>query len=148
MIAATSIKLGLIDIAVAGGMERYKLLNIETSRHFSNSIHSFDSLNRIVSFILYIHLIHFRFRSMSNCPYYLPKVRQGLRMGDGKVVDGMIKDGLWDAYGNYHMGVCAEFCSEKYKITREQQVKSKNTERNTENEKMRERERQRTKFAC
>jgi acetyl-CoA C-acetyltransferase len=43
-------------------------------------------------------------------------------MGDGKVVDGMIKDGLTDVYSNYHMGVCAELCSEKYKISREQQV--------------------------
>ncbi len=49
--------------------------------------------------------------SMSNAPYYLPKARAGLRLGHGEVVDGVIKDGLWDPYGNVHMGVCAELCS-------------------------------------
>eukprot|EP01121_Diplochlamys_sp_Union-15-3_P013473 TRINITY_DN4182_c0_g2_i2.p1 TRINITY_DN4182_c0_g2~~TRINITY_DN4182_c0_g2_i2.p1 ORF type:complete len:227 (-),score=42.41 TRINITY_DN4182_c0_g2_i2:36-716(-) len=59
--------------------------------------------------------------SMSNAPYYLPNARQGLRMGDGKVIDGAIKDGLWDPYGNYHMGVIAEKCAAKHNISREQQ---------------------------
>ena len=49
--------------------------------------------------------------SMSNAPYYLPRVRQGLRMGHSDVVDAVIKDGLWDPYGNVHMGMCAELCS-------------------------------------
>ena len=49
--------------------------------------------------------------SMSNAPYYLPRVRQGLRLGHADVVDGVIKDGLWDPYGNVHMGACAELCS-------------------------------------
>src|SRR5687768_2911851 len=42
--------------------------------------------------------------SMSNVPYYLPQARTGLRMGHGKVIDGMIHDGLWDPYGDFHMG--------------------------------------------
>jgi len=58
--------------------------------------------------------------SMSNVPYYLPQVRQGLRMGDNKVIDGL-KDGLHDPYGNYPMGVIAEKTAENHKITREQQ---------------------------
>jgi acetyl-CoA C-acetyltransferase len=59
--------------------------------------------------------------SMTNTPYYLDKARKGYRMGDGKIIDGMIYDGLWDPYGNTHMGNIAELCSREYKITREQQ---------------------------
>ncbi len=59
--------------------------------------------------------------SMSNAPYYLFKARNGYRMGDGKLVDGMIFDGLWDPYSNIHMGMCGEVCAEEYKIAREQQ---------------------------
>jgi acetyl-CoA C-acetyltransferase len=59
--------------------------------------------------------------SMSNCPYLLPQARTGYRLGDGKVVDSMIWDGLWDAYENFHMGNTGELVAEKYGITREQQ---------------------------
>ncbi len=59
--------------------------------------------------------------SMSNPPYYLPNARGGLRMGDSKLVDGMIFDGLWDIYSDTHMGTCAELCAEKYSFTREMQ---------------------------
>ncbi|RPI17063.1 MAG: thiolase family protein [Ignavibacteriae bacterium] len=59
--------------------------------------------------------------SMSNAPYYLDKARNGYRMGNGKIVDGMIHDGLWDPYGNVHMGNIGEMCATEYKITREQQ---------------------------
>src|SRR5580692_6580051 len=59
--------------------------------------------------------------SMSNVPYYLDKARSGYRMGDGKIVDGMIYDGLWDPYGNVHMGTCGDKCAAEYKFTREQQ---------------------------
>jgi acetyl-CoA C-acetyltransferase len=59
--------------------------------------------------------------SMSNVPYYLEKARGGYRMGDGKIVDGMIYDGLWDPYSNVHMGNCGDKCAAEYKFTREQQ---------------------------
>jgi acetyl-CoA C-acetyltransferase len=59
--------------------------------------------------------------SMSNAPYYLEKARSGYRMGDGKLVDGMIFDGLWDPYGNVHMGTCGDRCAAEYGFTREQQ---------------------------
>jgi acetyl-CoA C-acetyltransferase len=59
--------------------------------------------------------------SMSGAPYLLPKARTGFRMGDGKVVDSMILDGLWDAFNNYHMGIAAEYTAEKSGITREMQ---------------------------
>ncbi|MBU3155878.1 acetyl-CoA C-acetyltransferase [Clostridium estertheticum] len=59
--------------------------------------------------------------SMSNAPYILPNNRWGARMGDGKVVDAMIKDSLWDAFNDYHMGITAENIAEKFNITREQQ---------------------------
>jgi acetyl-CoA C-acetyltransferase len=59
--------------------------------------------------------------SMSNAPYLLEKARTGLRMGNGTLVDSMIKDGLWDPYKDTHMGNCAEMCVGKYKFTREEQ---------------------------
>jgi acetyl-CoA C-acetyltransferase len=59
--------------------------------------------------------------SMSNAPYYLEKARSGYRMGDGKLVDGMIYDGLWDPYGNVHMGTCGDRCAQEHGVTREQQ---------------------------
>jgi acetyl-CoA C-acetyltransferase len=59
--------------------------------------------------------------SMSCAPYLLPKARTGFRMGDDKVVDSMILDGLWDAFNNYHMGIAAEYTAEKSSITREMQ---------------------------
>ena len=60
---------------------------------------------------------------MSNCPYLLPQARTGYRIGDQKVVDSMIWDGLWDAYENFHMGNTGELVAEKYGITREEQDK-------------------------
>lgn len=59
--------------------------------------------------------------SMSNVPYYLTQARGGYRMGDGKVVDGMIFDGLWDPYQNYHMGIAGELCAKEYSLGREAQ---------------------------
>jgi len=59
--------------------------------------------------------------SMSNAPYLLPQGRKGFRMGDAQVVDSMIRDGLWDVYNNYHMGVTGENVAQKYGITREEQ---------------------------
>ena len=59
--------------------------------------------------------------SMSNAPYLLPKAREGLRLGDGKIVDSVILDGLWDAFKNIHMGSCAEMCVREYKLSREAQ---------------------------
>src|SRR4029077_9877618 len=59
--------------------------------------------------------------SMSNCPYLLSKVREGLRMGDGTLVDSMILDGLWDSFNNVHMGLTGEHVSETYHVTRQEQ---------------------------
>jgi acetyl-CoA C-acetyltransferase len=59
--------------------------------------------------------------SMSNIPYYLDKARSGYRLGNGNIVDGILKDGLWDPYKDYHMGNAGELCSTTYKITREDQ---------------------------
>ncbi|KAH8935975.1 hypothetical protein BDL97_17G059700 [Sphagnum fallax] len=59
--------------------------------------------------------------SMSNAPYYLPKARQGYRLGNGEVVDGMMKDGLWDVYNDVGMGICAEICAGNHSISREAQ---------------------------
>ncbi|MBN2333095.1 MAG: acetyl-CoA C-acetyltransferase [Deltaproteobacteria bacterium] len=58
--------------------------------------------------------------SMSTIPHYLPVSRQGMRMGDWKLVDGMVHDGLWDVVNDYHMGYTAELVSEKFGISREE----------------------------
>src|SRR3954464_934783 len=77
MLADQGIRVGDIDVAVAGGME-----------------------------------------SMSNCPYLLPRVRDGLRMGNGEVVDSMINDGLWCAFEQCHMGHSGEVVAERYNVGR------------------------------
>jgi acetyl-CoA C-acetyltransferase len=59
--------------------------------------------------------------SMSNCPYLLPGARTGYRIGDAKIMDSMVHDGLWDVYEDFHMGMTAELVAEKYKISREEQ---------------------------
>ena len=59
--------------------------------------------------------------SMSNAPYLAAGARDGLRLGHGKLIDSMIHDGLWDPYGDKHMGSCAEACVKKFEFTREAQ---------------------------
>ncbi|MFC1943861.1 acetyl-CoA C-acetyltransferase [Chloroflexota bacterium] len=59
--------------------------------------------------------------SMSNIPYYFPKARWGARMFNAEVVDGMVHDGLWECFYDYHMGLTSENIAEKYGITREEQ---------------------------
>jgi acetyl-CoA C-acetyltransferase len=59
--------------------------------------------------------------SMSQSPHLMLGSRKGYRMGEFKVVDSMINDGLWDPYGNKHMGNCAELCVAEHKFTREEQ---------------------------
>src|SRR5712672_3706793 len=77
MLADQGIRVGDIDVAVAGGME-----------------------------------------SMSNCPYLLPRVREGLRMGNSAVIDSMINDGLWCAFEQCHMGNSGEVVAEHYHVGR------------------------------
>ncbi|MEO0311047.1 MAG: hypothetical protein RIQ89_704 [Bacteroidota bacterium] len=59
--------------------------------------------------------------SMSNVPYYLDKARNGYKLGHGQLTDGLVKDGLWDVYKNYHMGNAAELCAAEMNISREEQ---------------------------
>jgi acetyl-CoA C-acetyltransferase len=59
--------------------------------------------------------------SMSLAPYLIPKAREGLRLGHGQLLDSMILDGLWDPYGNVHMGDCGELCAREKGISREEQ---------------------------
>src|SRR5580765_7861779 len=77
MLADQAVRVGDIDVAVAGGME-----------------------------------------SMSNCPYLMPRVREGLRMGNAEIVDSMIQDGLWCAFEQYHMGNAGEVVAEQYCVGR------------------------------
>uniref|UniRef100_A0ACD5VD51 Uncharacterized protein n=1 Tax=Avena sativa TaxID=4498 RepID=A0ACD5VD51_AVESA len=55
--------------------------------------------------------------SMSNAPKYLAEARRGSRFGHDVVIDGMLKDGLWDVYNDFHMGMCAELCADQHSIT-------------------------------
>jgi acetyl-CoA C-acetyltransferase len=57
--------------------------------------------------------------SMSNAPYLLMNARNGYRLGEGKILDSMITDGLWDVYNDIHMGSCAEICAKNFNFTRE-----------------------------
>jgi acetyl-CoA C-acetyltransferase len=59
--------------------------------------------------------------NMSRAPYLLEKARTGYRMGNGELVDAMIRDGLWDIYNNVHMGTCGDTCAKKVGISRQQQ---------------------------
>ncbi len=59
--------------------------------------------------------------SMSNVPYYLDKARTGYKLGHGTLTDGLVKDGLWDVYNNFHMGSAAELCAREMNISREAQ---------------------------
>lgn len=59
--------------------------------------------------------------SMSNAPYLLEKARTGFRLGNAEVVDSMIKDGLWDVYNQYHMGIAAELCAKECAVPRDAQ---------------------------
>lgn len=59
--------------------------------------------------------------NMSQVPYYLDKAREGYKLGHGQLTDGLIKDGLWDVYNNFHMGNAAEMCAEDCQVSREEQ---------------------------
>src|SRR6201991_4265293 len=59
--------------------------------------------------------------NMSSVPYYLDKARNGYRLGNGQITDGLVKDGLWDVYNDYHMGSAAELCAVECNISREDQ---------------------------
>lgn len=59
--------------------------------------------------------------NMSSVPHYVSSMRTGIKLGDGKLVDGMVKDGLWDVYNNYHMGNAAELCAKEFNFSREEQ---------------------------
>lgn len=58
---------------------------------------------------------------MSNIPYYMPGARNGLRLGNGVIVDGLIEDGLWDIYNKQHMGNCGDLCAKDLGISRADQ---------------------------
>ncbi|KAK9689510.1 hypothetical protein RND81_09G064000 [Saponaria officinalis] len=59
--------------------------------------------------------------SMSNTPKYIAQARTGSRLGHDIIIDGMLKDGLWDVYNDFGMGLCAEICADKFKFSREEQ---------------------------
>ncbi|MGZ3711841.1 MAG: thiolase family protein, partial [Bdellovibrionota bacterium] len=59
--------------------------------------------------------------NMSLAPYIMPDARTGMRMGEKKILDSMVSDGLWDPYNNFHMGTAGEMCAKEFKFTREEQ---------------------------
>jgi len=56
--------------------------------------------------------------SMTNAPYLLDRARYGYKMFDGKLIDAMVRDGLWDKFNDYHMGITGEICAERHQVTR------------------------------
>jgi len=76
--------------------------------------------------------------NMSSAPYYLEKARSGYRMGNGKLVDSMVHDGLWDIVNDFHMGISNDLCSEKYNVSREDQDRYAETSYNRSLESIRE----------
>jgi len=80
------------------------------------------SIGKVTRYIAVIYSINLFFgqESMSNSPHYI-HLRDGIKMGDGKMQDSMIVDGLWDTYNQYHMGMTAENVAEKFQIKRETQ---------------------------
>ncbi len=58
--------------------------------------------------------------NMTRAPYLLEKARSGYRLGDGKIVDGMVKDGLWDVYNDFHMGVTGDRIAKRFNLSREE----------------------------
>ncbi|HEY7697486.1 MAG TPA: acetyl-CoA C-acetyltransferase, partial [Vicinamibacteria bacterium] len=58
--------------------------------------------------------------SMSNGPYLIPRLREGLRLGNGELIDAVVHDGLWDVYNDFHMGITGEKVAEKYGVSREE----------------------------
>jgi acetyl-CoA C-acetyltransferase len=56
--------------------------------------------------------------SMSNAPYLIPRLREGLRLGNGELIDAVVHDGLWDVYNDFHMGITGEKVAEKYGVSR------------------------------
>lgn len=58
--------------------------------------------------------------NMNQAPYLLKEARFGYRLNDNKIIDHMVNDGLWDSFGNMHMGMTAEICAERFNVTREQ----------------------------
>lgn len=107
MLAAQSIQLGINDIVVAGGME--SMSNVP--KYFAEARLIFPSIYCWVRFVNAICQTksHWKFR-------------KGSRLGHDSLVDGMLRDGLWDVYNDCGMGVCAELCADKHAITRDDQV--------------------------
>ena len=107
MLAAQSIQLGINDVVVAGGME------------------SMSNAPKYLAEARLIRLSHSWFSSFCIQVVISDSVlacRKGSRLGHDTLVDGMMKDGLWDVYNDCGMGSCAELCAEKHVITREDQV--------------------------
>lgn len=104
MLVAQSIQLGLNDIVVAGGMESISNVPKYLARYVMRQFHC--------CFII--------FKSLFFPLIYV--TRRGSRLSHDIVVDGMMKDGLWDAYNDFGMRVCGEICADQYRVTREEHV--------------------------
>jgi acetyl-CoA C-acetyltransferase len=116
MLASQSIQLGLNDIVVAGGME--SMSNVPKYLPDARCFLSFltqTCRNKPKRGIFHLFLSSRLFFTLISVS------RRGSRLGHDTVVDGMMKDGLWDVYNDFGMGVCGEICADQYRITREEQ---------------------------
>lgn len=99
-----------INKVCASGMKSVML----AAQAIESNVHRTDTNNPIA-------MLAGGMECMSNTPHYLPTSRTGINLGNGKIIDGIIHDGLWDPYENVHMGICAEKCATEYNISREDQ---------------------------
>ena len=108
MLAAQTIQLGINDVVVAGGME------------------SMSNAPKYVAEARFVTILRLLRCTVVDCVYNNLELtcRRGSRFGHDVLVDGMLKDGLWDVYNDFPMGMCAELCAEQHSITREEQVAS------------------------
>ncbi len=108
------------QVALKGGLDQgvsaYTINKVCSSGLFSNILGA-RSIELGVSQVVIAGGIE----SMSQAPFYLTNYRQGVKLGDQKLVDSVIKDGLWDVYNDFHMGCAGELCAKKYNFSREMQ---------------------------
>ncbi len=105
--------------AIKGGIPKHKWC-INVNKVCISSMSALEMADQMIKLDQAEVLVVGGMESMTNAPYFISKARMGYRMGNGVLVDGMIHDGLWDAFEDMHMGRGADLWARKYGITREQ----------------------------
>lgn len=90
--------------------------------HFYQIFHTWRSWTESIKTGTILFLVNWLQDTSLSCDFILNACRAGYRFGHGEVLDGMLKDGLWDVYSDVPMGICAETCAENHNVSREAQV--------------------------